>query len=206
MIQINQLYREAVHQILNQGVRVVDDAAFLSDFGGALSSSETEEKMEILSELNVERRLALSLELIKKELQMSKMQKEIGKKVEDKIKKAHEEHMLREQLKVIKKQLGMEKDDKESVIQKFRDAIENKDVPEHIMKVIEAEINRLEFLEPQASEFQVSRNYLDWLTILPWGIQTEDTLDLKLAQQILDEDHYGYVWSNCTSSTSCMIF
>ena len=86
--------------MLSQGIRVVDDAAFLSDFGGALSSSETADKMAILSEKNVEKRLALSLELIKKELQMSKMQKEIGKKVEDKIKKAHEEHMLKEQLKV----------------------------------------------------------------------------------------------------------
>lgn len=191
LIQINQLYREAVHQILNQGVRVVDDAAFLSDFGGALSSSETSEKMAILAERNVEHRLTLSLELIKKELQMSKMQKEIGKKVEDKIKKAHEEHMLKEQLKVIKKQLGMEKDDKQAVIQKFRDAIATKTVPEAIMAVIEAELNRLEFLEPQASEFQVSRNYLDWLTVLPWGMQTDDTLDLELAQKILDEDHYG---------------
>ena len=69
---------------------MVDDAAFLSDFGGALSSSQTSDKMAILSEPNVKTRLALSLELIKKELQMSKMQKEIGKKVEEKIKKAHE--------------------------------------------------------------------------------------------------------------------
>merc|ERR1719436_626646 len=108
------------------------------------------------------------------------MQQDIGKKVEDKIKKAHEEHMLREQLKVIKKQLGMEKDDKEAVIQKFRDAIKDKKVPEAIMTVIDAELARLEFLEPQASEFQVARNYLDWLTVLPWGIETEDTLDLEL--------------------------
>ena len=76
--------------------------------------------------------------------------------------------MLREQLKVIKKELGMEKDDKETVIQKFKDAIADKEVPAHVKTVIDAEIKRLEFLEPQSSEFQVTRNYLDWLTVLPY--------------------------------------
>lgn len=67
----------------------------------------------------------------------------------------------------------MEKDDKQDVIQKFKDAIEKKTVPEAILKVIEGELNRLEFLEPQSSEFQVARNYLDWLTVLPWGEETQ---------------------------------
>ena len=80
---------------------------------------------------------------------------------------------------------------KDAVIQKFREAIKDKVVPEEIKKVIDAELTRLEFLEPQASEFQVTRNYLDWLTVLPWGIETTDTLDLDVAHQILEEDHYG---------------
>jgi ATP-dependent Lon protease len=80
-------------------VRVVDDAAFLADFGGALSSGDTAEKMAILTEKNIEVRLALSLEQIKKELQLSRIQQDIGKKVEEKVRKAHEDHMLREQLK-----------------------------------------------------------------------------------------------------------
>ena len=141
-------------------MRVVDDAAFLADFGGALSSGDTAEKMAILSEKNIEVRLALSLEQIKKELQLSRIQQDIGKKVEEKVRKAHEDHMLREQLKVIKKQLGMEKDDKETVIQKFRDAIKDKIIPEQVKNVIDNELGRLEFLEPAASEFQVARNYL----------------------------------------------
>ena len=72
-----------------------------------------------------------------------------------------------------------------------REAIEGKTIPEHAAKVIDAELARLEFLEPQSSEFQVTRNYLDWLTVLPWGIETVDTLDLEKAMTILDEDHYG---------------
>ena len=80
-------------------MRVVDDAAFLADFGGALSSGDTAEKMAILTEKNIEVRLALSLEQIKKELQLSRIQQDIGKKVEEKVRKAHEDHMLREQLK-----------------------------------------------------------------------------------------------------------
>ena len=94
LIQINQLYRESVHQILSQGVRVVDDGSFLSDFCGALSSSDTDEKMKVLAETDVEKRLALGLELIKKEHQRSKLQRDIGKKVEDKIKKGDHSYIL----------------------------------------------------------------------------------------------------------------
>ena len=69
-------------------------------------------------------------------------------------------------------------------VQKFRDLLKDKNVPEHAEKLINEEINRLEFLDPNSSEFQVARNYLDWLTVLPWGVQTEDNLDLENAWKI----------------------
>ena len=98
-----------------------------------------------------------------------------------------------EQLKSIKKELGIEKDEKTALVQKFRERIDPlKDlIPQTAMKVIEEEITKLEALEPASSEFSVTRNYLDWLTVLPWGTFSEERLDVNAAKQVLDEDHYG---------------
>lgn len=64
-------------------------------------------------------------------------------------------------------------------------------MPKHVMEVIDEELNKLSFLDPHSSEFNVTRNYLDWLTCIPWGKQSEENLDLKHARTVLDEDHYG---------------
>ena len=96
----------------------------------------------------------LSLKLLKKELEMSKLQAKIGKEVEDKVKQQHRKYMLHEQLKVIKKELGIEKDDKDAVAEKFRERIKNLTVPKHIMEVINEELNKLNFLDQHSAEFK----------------------------------------------------
>ena len=100
--------------------------------------------------------------------------------------------MLNEQLKVIKKELGLEKEDKDAIEEKFRNRIkELPSVPKHVLDVIEEELAKLQFLDNHSSEFSVTRNYLDWLTSLPWGKSTEECLDLKIAREVLEKDHYG---------------
>lgn len=99
--------------------------------------------------------------------------------------------MLNEQLKVIKKELGLEKEDKDAIEEKFRSRIKELTVPKHVLDVIEEELAKLQFLDNHSSEFSVTRNYLDWLTSLPWGKSTEECLDLKIASGVLEEDHYG---------------
>ena len=111
--------------------------------------------------------------------------------MEKKVQDQHRKYLLNEQLKAIKKELGIEKDDKQSVIERMRDRLKNLTVPEHVMKVINEEEQKLNFLDPHSSEFSVSRNYLDWLTNIPWGKVSEENLDLETAKKILDEDHYG---------------
>lgn len=96
-----------------------------------------------------------------------------------------------EQLKVIKKELGIVKDDKDAVAEKFQERVEKLTLPAEVSAVIDEELKKLNFLDPNSSEFNVTRNYLDWLTTLPWGTTTEENLDIENAQLVLDEDHFG---------------
>jgi Lon-like ATP-dependent protease len=96
----------------------------------------------------------LSLNLLKKELEMSKLQVKIGKEVEDKVKQQHRKYMLQEQLKAIKKELGIEKEDKDAIEEKFRERLKSLTVPKHVMDVINEELNKLSFLDHHSAEFK----------------------------------------------------
>ena len=139
----------------------------------------------------IPKRLILSLSLLKKELELSRLQQKIGREVEEKVKAQHRKYMLQEQLKVIKKELGLEKEDKDAIDEKFRARLKDKTVPPAVMEVIDEELSKLGFLDNHSSEFNVTRNYLDWLTTLPWGVTSSENLELKRAAETLDEDHYG---------------
>ena len=191
IISLNPLYRESILQMIQSGQRVIDNPNFLSDLGASLTAADPNELQEMLEETNVSKRLLLSLSLLKKEYELSKLQQKIGKEVEEKVKQQHRKYMLFEQLKAIKKELGIEKDDKDAIEEKFRQKIKELTVPPHVLEVIEEELNKLSFLDNHASEFSVTRNYLDWLTSMPWGLSTVENLDIKTATHVLDEDHYG---------------
>lgn len=191
IITMNPLYRESLQQMLHQNQRVVDNPVYLCDLGASLSAAEPEELQKIMEEMDIPKRLLLALALLKKELELSKLQQKIGREVEEKVKQQHRKYILQEQLKVIKKELGIEKDDKDAIGEKYREKLKDKTVPENVMTVIDEELNKLNFLESHSSEFNVTRNYLDWLTTLPWGVLSEENLSLDQATTILDEDHYG---------------
>ncbi|XP_064608395.1 lon protease homolog, mitochondrial-like [Liolophura sinensis] len=191
IIAMNPLYRESLAQIIQAGQRVIDNPVYLCDLGAALTGAEPEELQKVLEETNIPNRLMLTLSLLKKEFELSKLQQRIGKEVEDKVKKQHREFILKEQLKIIKKELGMEKDDKDAIDEKFKKRLEGLTVPEHVQEVLDEEFNKLSFLDNHSSEFSVTRNYLDWLTSMPWGKFSNETLDLDAARKILNEDHYG---------------
>ena len=191
IISLNPLYRDSLQQMLQFGQRVVDNPVYLSDLGAALTGGETDNLMKVLEEEDIPTRLMLSLNLLKKEYELSKLQQKIGKEVEDKVKSTQRKYMLQEQLKIIKKELGMEKDDTETIIEKYTKRLEGLTVPDAAKTVIDEEINKLRFLDAHSSEFSVTRNYLDWLTIIPWGLASKENLDLGVASKVLDEDHYG---------------
>lgn len=110
--------------------------------------------MKINEKFQIKKRLLLSLSLLKKEYELSKLQQKIGKEVEEKVKQQHRKYILQEQLKVIKKELGLEKDDKDAVEEKFRQRIKDKVLPKVVQDVIEEELTKLGFLESHSSEFK----------------------------------------------------
>ncbi|CAH8642572.1 unnamed protein product [Schistosoma rodhaini] len=192
IISLNPVYRENVLAMLQAGQRVADNPVYLSDLGAAMcSAADTEELQAVLEEMNIHKRLRLSLNLVKKEYELGRLQQQIGREVEEKVKQQHRRYMLSEQLKVIKKELGLEKDDKDTIVEKFRMRLKDLTVPSSVMEVIDEELNKLSVLDNHSSEFNVTRNYLDWLTALPWGVTSEEHLDIGQAKKILDEDHYG---------------
>ncbi|XP_066944858.1 lon protease homolog, mitochondrial-like isoform X2 [Macrobrachium rosenbergii] len=191
IIALNPLYRESVQQMIQHGQRVVDNPVYLADLAASLTSANSYELQQVLEETQIPKRLMMALSLLKKEYELSKLQASIAKEVEEKVRSQHRKYMLQEQLKVIKKELGIEKEDKDAIEEKFRARLKEKEVPKAVQDVIDEELNKLSFLDNHSSEFNVTRNYLDWLTMLPWGITSQENLDLETARKILDEDHYG---------------
>nr|XP_060482654.1 lon protease homolog, mitochondrial [Panthera onca] len=191
IIALNPLYRESVLQMMQAGQRVVDNPIYLSDMGAALTGAESHELQDVLEETNIPKRLYKALSLLKKEFELSKLQQRLGREVEEKIKQTHRKYLLQEQLKIIKKELGLEKEDKDAIEEKFRERLKELVVPKHVMDVVDEELSKLGLLDNHSSEFNVTRNYLDWLTSIPWGKHSDENLDLARAQAVLEEDHYG---------------
>ncbi|XP_062516509.1 lon protease homolog, mitochondrial-like [Corticium candelabrum] len=191
IVALNPLFREALSNLMESGRKVVDHPAHLADFGAALTSAESLQLQEVLEEVDVSKRLLLTLELLKKELAIVTLQQQLGKEVEEKVNKMQRKYLLQEQLKIIKRELGLEKDDKDAVAEKFRERIKDRVIPEAVETVIEEELSKLSYLDNHSSEFSVTRNYLDWLTSIPWGIHSEENDEIQRAREILDEDHYG---------------
>jgi len=188
--QLNPLFRE--HVTFTPTRIDANDPFKLADFAASLTTGSPEELQAVLEEKDAERRLHKALVLLTKEREVSKLQQEISRKVEEKMTEQQRKYMLTEQLKSIKKELGMEKDDKEALVAKYRKKIANySEIPEEIMETIESELEKMSILEKGSAEFNVTRSYLDWLTDIPWGETTKENFDISAARQVLDRDHYG---------------
>ncbi|RIA89301.1 Lon protease C-terminal proteolytic domain-containing protein [Glomus cerebriforme] len=190
---LNPLFRDQIANFsMSQSAgNVFEEPAKLADFAAAVSTGEPHELQEVLESLVIEERLQKALLVLKKELVNAQLQSKISKEVESKIAKRQREYYLMEQLKGIKKELGIESDGKDKLVEKFKEKADKLEMPEGVKKVFEEEINKLAHLEPAASEFNVTRNYLDWLTQVPWGLRSPENYNIKHAVKVLDEDHYG---------------
>lgn len=192
LLHLHPLYNEQMRNFIQFGADF-HDLSRLADLAASLTSGDADALQAVLEELSVPERAEKSLLLLRKEAELVKLQQDIGRRVEEKISKDQRRYFLMEQLRSIKKELGLEKDDKTALVQKFRERLEplKEHIPEGAAKVIEEELEKLSALEPASSEFSVTRNYLDWLTALPWGKASEERLDVDTARAVLDEDHYG---------------
>ncbi len=189
LLKLNPLFKEELQIFL--GHSDFTEPGRLADFAVALTTASRDELQEVLEAFDLQKRIDAALLLLKKELDLSKLQSSINQRIESTISKAQREFFLREQLKAIKKELGMEKDDKTCDIEKFKGRLSKRVVIPEVQKVIDEEFEKLSYLEVQSPEYGVCRNYLDWLTIVPWGVFSEESHDLKKAENILEKDHYG---------------
>jgi Lon-like ATP-dependent protease len=190
---LNSLFRDQISTFsMSQSAgNVMQEPAKLADFAAAVSAGEVSELQDVLETLNVEERLQKALVVLKKELMNAQLQSKISKDVESKIQKRQREYWLMEQMKGIRRELGIESDGKDKLVEKFKEKASKLAMPEAVKKVFDEEINKLAHLEPAASEFNVTRNYLDWLTQIPWGQRSAENFGIKNAMTVLDEDHHG---------------
>ena len=191
--QLNHLFRDQISTFaLTQSAgNVHEEPAKLADFAAAVSNGEIRELQDVLETTNIEERLSKALMVLKKELMNAQLQSKISKDVETKIQKRQREYWLMEQMKGIRRELGIESDGKDKMIEKFREKANKLAMPEGVKKTFDEELSKLAHLEPAASEFNVTRNYLDWLTQIPWGQQSAENFGIKNAMTVLDEDHHG---------------
>ncbi|TVR73791.1 MAG: endopeptidase La [Marinilabiliales bacterium] len=189
LIKLNPMFHEQIKLALSQVG--MEKPGLLMDLVASFLTADSDKLQEILEATDLFERSEKLLLLLKEEIELNKIQQDIQKQIEEKVSKHQREFFLREQLKVIKKELGLEKDDKSTEIEGFEKKIKQLKLTPEAKKVVDEELEKMKSLESGSAEFQVTRSYLTWLTDLPWGIHSEENYDLVKAEKILDEQHYG---------------
>ncbi|HEX4959771.1 MAG TPA: endopeptidase La [Thermoanaerobaculia bacterium] len=167
----------------------LEDPGRLADLAASNLELKLAEAETILETIDPIERLRKVSDLLVREIQVLTMQQEISSQARGEIDRSQREYFLRQQLKAIQQELG-EGEELAEEIAGYRQQAEDKKIPEEAREELERQIRRLERSHPESAETQIIRTYLDWLTALPWGIVSEDDLDLDHAQAVLDEDHY----------------
>ena len=189
LLPLNPLYSEELKQYLANFSP--NQPSFLADFSAALTTANGEQLQEILDTLPLRSRMEKVLLLLRKEREVAELQGQITSQVNDKVSAQQREFFLREQLKIIQKELGISKDDRTSDVEMFEARIADLELPQAAAKRIEEELEKLSILEKGSPEYGVTRNYLDWATSVPWGVESKDNLELPNARKVLDLHHDG---------------
>eukprot|EP00930_Biecheleria_cincta_P083124 TRINITY_DN72757_c0_g1_i1.p1 TRINITY_DN72757_c0_g1~~TRINITY_DN72757_c0_g1_i1.p1 ORF type:complete len:990 (+),score=201.93 TRINITY_DN72757_c0_g1_i1:25-2994(+) len=191
LLKMPFMYKEQFEQVIKY--YNLDDPLKLADLVAGMSSAPRTDLQEVLVAQDSVERLSKVLTIMKQDLENARLQSQFRSQIEDKFAKENRKYILMQQLRHIKRELNLERDDKQSIIAAFKESIKNLGdaVPTEATKAMEQELSRLGHLEPQSAEFNVSRTYLEWLTAVPWGKTTQDNADISRAEAILNEDHYS---------------
>ncbi|MDR1301198.1 MAG: endopeptidase La [Treponema sp.] len=169
----------------------IDHPGKIADFIASILNIDKAEQQKILEVLNVRKRMEQVLVFIKKEQELLRIQKRIQKEINEKIEKSQRDYFLKEELKAIKTELGMTTDAKSSEYQRFKDKLDAFKFEGEVKEVVEQELEKFNLMDPNSGEFIITRNYLDTIASLPWSEPAPEHFDLKVAQDILENDHYG---------------
>ena len=169
----------------------IDNPGKIADFIASILNVDKDEQQKILETVNVRQRMEQVLVFIKKEQELLRVQKKIQNELNDRIEKNQREYFLREEMKSIQEELGETPDGNETDYQKFKKKIEELAFEGEIKETVESELSKLSMMEPNSSEWVVTRNYLELVCSLPWKVPAVDDYDLTRAKKILEEDHFG---------------
>ena len=161
----------------------------LADLVASVLDLKPVEKQLILEETDVKKRLEKITELLAKEIKVLEIERRIASKTQERFEKGAREVMLRERLKTIEKELG--ESDEDGEIKELMEKVKKAKMPEEIEEKVKKEIKKLSQMNQFNPEAGYIRNYLDWLLSLPWGLESKNNVNVKLAEKILNEDHYG---------------
>ncbi|MDN4592662.1 endopeptidase La [Polycladomyces subterraneus] len=168
----------------------IDDPGRLADIIASHLPLKIADKQKILETIDVHKRLETLLEMLNDEREVLELERKISQRVKKQMEKTQKEYYLREQMKAIQRELG-EKEGRVGEVEELREQLSKLDAPDYVVEKVEKEIERLEKIPTTSAEGGVIRTYVEWLLQLPWRKETKDDLDLKKAEKILDEDHYG---------------
>jgi ATP-dependent Lon protease len=171
-------------------VTSLDEPGRLADLVASNLDLKVDKAQEVLETINPVERLRLVHQLLAKELEVLEVQNDINTQARGEIDRSQREFYLRQQMKAIQQELG-EGNELQEEIEQYRQKIKKAKLPSEAAEEAERQVGRLERMHPDAAETATIRNYLDWMVSLPWSKSTKDNLDLKKAEAILDEDHYG---------------
>ncbi len=180
--------RGVPNEVLGEVLSTLTEAGTLADFVASYIELPTEIKQALLESTNVVQRMGDVLVHLNRQIQVERTRDEIRGKVQDELSSRQRELFLREQLKVIRQELG---DDAENDVDSLFARLEGMELPERVRREVQRESRRLKRANVETGEAQVIRTYLEWIAELPWHLRTPDQLDLSRAGRILDEDHHG---------------
>ena len=171
-------------------VKSEKDPSIIADIIASNLNMSVEEKQEILEIIPVKKRLEKIHLILNKEIQVLELENKIQTDVQGELNKNQREFVLKEQLKAIRRELG-EIDDELDDLDELKAKLKKAKVPNHVEKVVKKELKRLAQMNQMAGEYSVVRNYLEWISDIPWAKKSKDKLDLRIAQKTMDDDHYG---------------
>ncbi|HEV8344085.1 MAG TPA: endopeptidase La [Candidatus Binatia bacterium] len=171
-------------------VASIDDPGRLSDTVVAHLGIKLEDRQNLLETLNATERLEKVLGHMRAEIEILEVERRIRSRVKKQMERSQKEYYLNEQMRAIQKELG-EKDEFKNEIQEIEDKIKQKKLSAEARDKVEKELKKLKMMSPMSAEATVVRNYIDWILSLPWNEFTDDKLDIKEAERVLEEDHYG---------------
>ena len=169
----------------------MEPAGALADFSAAYLIRDLQEKQAHLEELEVEARLRQVNEGLTRELVTLELGDRIQAEIRGKIEEQQKQFFLREQIKIIRRELGEEQEPTERDREFFLGCLEKGEYPEEVQEKVREEVDRLMMIPAMSPEYPVARNYLEWLVHLPWGVSSEDRIDIQQAREVLDRDHHG---------------